>query len=192
MEENRATFASNLIRLRLKAGMTQVELGEKLNYSDKSVSKWERGEAVPDVFVIKQIADLYGVTVDDLLRPHTEKKKNYRAGKEPVDYSTRFITIVSILGIWTLALLIFVVLWLFEIMAWQVFVLALPASLITLLILHSVWRGGRNNRFIVAALVMSLFVTVYLMLREYNPWQIFLVAVPAELVVFFSFHIKIR
>lgn len=190
MEENRATFASNLIRLRLNAGLTQAELGEKLNYSDKAVSKWERGDAVPDVFVIKHIADLYGVTVDDLLRSHTEKHPRYHADREPTAYSTSVITGISILGIWTMALLIFVVLWLFDIIFWQIFVFALPASLITLLVLHSVWRGGKNNVLIVSALVLSLFVAIYLILLRFNPWQIFLVAIPAELVVFFSFRIK--
>ncbi|MBQ7218900.1 MAG: helix-turn-helix transcriptional regulator, partial [Ruminococcus sp.] len=44
--------------------MTQAQLGEELSYSDKSVSKWERGESIPDVYVLKHIADLSGVTVD--------------------------------------------------------------------------------------------------------------------------------
>ena len=56
MDERKATIASNLIRLRLAAGMTQAELGEKLNYSDKSISKWERGDVTTDVFVLMQIA----------------------------------------------------------------------------------------------------------------------------------------
>ena len=70
MDECRAAVAANLIRLRTAAGLTQSALGDKLNYSDKSVSKWERGDAAPDVFVMKQIADIYGVTVDYLLQPH--------------------------------------------------------------------------------------------------------------------------
>ena len=59
MDERKATIASNLIRLRLAAGMTQAELGEKLNYSDKSISKWERGDVTTDVFVLMQIADIF-------------------------------------------------------------------------------------------------------------------------------------
>ena len=190
MEEYRAAFASNLIRLRQQKGITQAELGEKLNYSDKSVSKWERGEAVPDVFVIKHIAELYGVTVDDLLRPHAEKRPVYRAGNEPTNYRTSVITMIAILGIFTVALLVFVVLWMLDIIIWQILVCAVPASLITLLVLHTVWRGGKNNLFIVGALVLSVFVAVYLILVEYNPWQIFLLAIPAELIVFLSFRLK--
>ena len=192
MDESRAAFASNLIRLRQQAGMTQAELGEKLNYSDKSVSKWERGEAVPDVFVIKHIASLYGVTIDDLLRPHAEKRPVYRAGNEPLHYRTSIITLIAMLGIWTVALLIFVILWMLDVILWQILVFAVPVSLITLLVLHTIWRGGRYNQYIIGALVLSIFVAAYLFLLRYNPWQIFLVAIPAEVVVFLCFRLKKR
>ena len=68
MDELKLIFASNLIRLRTAAGMTQAELGEQLNYSDKSISKWERGDGTPDIFILSHIASLYGITVQDLLR----------------------------------------------------------------------------------------------------------------------------
>ena len=192
MDECRAAVAANLIRLRTAAGLTQSELGDKLNYSDKSVSKWERGDAVPDVFVMKQIADIYGVTVDYLLQPHEENEGMPAPAGENADYSTAIITTVSILGIWTVALLIFVILWLTGSIVWQIFVYAIPISLITLLVLHSIWRGGRWNQYIIAALVLSVILTVYLSLLPSNPWQLFLLAIPAELVVFLSFRIKRR
>ena len=192
MDECRAAVAANLIRLRTAAGLTQSELGDKLNYSDKSVSKWERGDAAPDVFVMKQIADIYGVTVDYLLQPHEENEGMPAPAGEDADYSTAIITTVSILGIWTVALLIFVILWLTGSIVWQIFVYAIPISLITLLVLHSIWRGGRWNQYIIAALVLSMILTVYLSLLPSNPWQLFLLAIPAELVVFLSFRIKRR
>ena len=67
LEEMKLVVASKLIKLRQQAGMTQAELGEKLNYSDKTVSKWERGESMPDAYVLMQIAAIYGTTVDGLL-----------------------------------------------------------------------------------------------------------------------------
>ena len=68
MDELKNIIAENLQSLRRDAGMTQAALAEKLNYTDKAVSKWERGESVPDVAVLRDIADLFGVTVDYLLR----------------------------------------------------------------------------------------------------------------------------
>ncbi|MBQ5711184.1 MAG: helix-turn-helix transcriptional regulator, partial [Oscillospiraceae bacterium] len=72
MEDIKSVIAKNITQLRQAAGMTQSELGEKLNYSDKSVSKWERAESIPDVAVLKQLADLFGVKLDDLLREEPE------------------------------------------------------------------------------------------------------------------------
>ena len=70
LTELKLVTASNIINQRTKAGMTQAELGAKLNYSDKSVSKWERGEAIPDAYVLSEMAELFGVTVDYLLSSH--------------------------------------------------------------------------------------------------------------------------
>ena len=70
MDELKRIVAENLIRLRQNSGMTQADLGEKLNYSDKTVSKWERAESLPDVYVLKQISTIFGVTIDMLLSPH--------------------------------------------------------------------------------------------------------------------------
>ena len=60
-------LAANLSRLRREKGLTQAELGEKINYSDKSVSKWERGEGVPDLQVMIALSDLYGVSIDEMM-----------------------------------------------------------------------------------------------------------------------------
>ena len=62
--EQQAALAANLVRFRKAAGLTQLELAEKLMYSNKTVSKWERGESVPDIFTLKSIAEIYGVTVN--------------------------------------------------------------------------------------------------------------------------------
>ena len=110
MDELKLIFASNLIRLRTAAGMTQAELGEQLNYSDKSISKWERGEAIPDAAVLKRMSEIFGVTVDYLLNEHDA----WQPGPEPsaCDRSHHAIILVALMGIVTLAVLVFVVLWL--------------------------------------------------------------------------------
>ena len=190
MDERKATIASNLIRLRLAAGMTQAELGEKLNYSDKSISKWERGDVTTDVFVLMQIADIFGVDVDYLLKPHNEiEPVIYNKPVNTATYTTNMITLVTVLGIWTVALFVFVILWICDMVVWLVFVYAVPVSLITLLVLNSVWNGGRKNRFIIAALVLSIIGTVYLTFLSRNLWQLWLLAIPSLLLVFLGARI---
>lgn len=192
MDELKLITASNLIKLRTDAGMTQAELGARLNYSDKSVSKWERAEAVPDAFVLRQIAEIFGVTVDYLLYAHDEWEPvpdGGSAGGEKA-FSTGVVTLVCVMGIWTLAVFMFVIFWILGSFQWIIFAASVPVTVITLLVFNCVWRGGRNNVWIVAALVLSIFVLIYLTLLRFNPWQLFLVLVPAEIIVFLSFHIR--
>ena len=193
MDELKLIFASNLIRLRTAAGMTQAELGEQLNYSDKSISKWERGEAIPDAAVLKRMSEIFGVTVDYLLNEHDA----WQPGPEPAacDRSHHSIILVALMGIVTLAVLVFVVLWLWlGAVEWIVFACFVPAAVITYLVLNSVLFGGRGNLYVVLGLVASIFAVGYLVLLRFgmNFWQLFLILIPAEAVVYFSFHIRAK
>ena len=127
LTELKLVTASNIINQRTKAGMTQAELGAKLNYSDKSVSKWERGEAIPDAYVLSEMAELFGVTVDYLLSSHDgwEPPKEEKPEEEAPKYSVDIIIAIAILGIWTMSLTAFVVLWLLGTLWWPVFAVAL-------------------------------------------------------------------
>ena len=193
MDELKLIFASNLIRLRTAAGMTQAELGEQLNYSDKSISKWERGEAIPDAMVLKRMSELFGVTDDYLPNEHDA----WQPGPEPsaCDRSHHAIILVALMGIVTLAVLVFVVLWLWlGQVEWLVFPCFVPAAVITYLVLNSVFFGGQGNLYVVLGLVASIFLAGYLVLLRFgmNFWQLFLILIPAEAVVYFSFHIRAK
>lgn len=189
MDDLKVITASNIINLRTAKGLTQAELGEMLSYSDKSVSKWERAEAVPDAYVLKHMSEIFGVSVDYLLSSHDEwvPPKNLRPHR---NFSSKAITAIAIVGTWTVAFMIFVIGWLMDKTLWHVFIYALPLSLVVLLVLNSVWEGGKNNRHIIYALVASVFLSVYLMFISVNPWQIFLLLIPAELLVYLAFRVK--
>ena len=189
--------ASNIIKLRTGAGLTQAELGEKLNYSDKTISKWERGEAIPDAYVLTQMAEIFGVTVDYLLSSHDawespEQQEEKERKQEEHRYSVNMIIAISVLGVWTMALTIFVMLWLFDIILWETFVVALPVSILTYMVLICVFRRRRHLQFVIAAFVLSLFILLYFTLPMQKPWQLFLIAIPAEIIVFLSCNIRRR
>ncbi len=189
MDDLKVITASNIINLRTAKGLTQAELGELLNYSDKSVSKWERAEAVPDAYVLKNMSGIFGVSVDYLLSSHDAWEPPKEANPER-SFNTRTITTLVLLGIWTFAFFIYVIAWILEANWWLVFIYALPVSLITFLVLNSVWEQGKNNRHIIYALVASIFLTVYLTFPDKNMWQLFLLLIPAELLVGLSFRVK--
>lgn len=191
LEELKLVTASNLIKLRTGAGMTQAELGAALNYSDKTVSKWERGEAIPDAYVLKQLAEMFGVTVDDILSSHDNWQPQEEPGEEDRSYSVSMIIAVAVIGVWTLALTAFVALWLVGMIYWQIFVVALPVSILVYMVLICVFGRTRQLQYVIAAFVLSLFVMLFLLMPG-RPWQLFLIAVLAEVIVFLSCNIQRR
>ena len=193
LTELKLVTASNIINQRTKAGMTQAELGAKLNYSDKSVSKWERGEAIPDAYVLSEMAELFGVTVDYLLSSHDgwEPPKEEKPEEEAPKYSVDIIIAIAILGIWTMSLTAFVVLWLLGTLWWPVFAVAMTVSLLTYMVLLCVFKRTKYLQFVIAAFVLSVFFLLYVLLPQ-KPWQLFLIAIPALIIVFLSCNIRIK
>ena len=193
MDDLKYTTASNIINLRQKAGMTQSELAGLINYSDKSVSKWERAEAVPDAYVLKKMSEIFGVTVDYLLSPHDGWDQDPRQ-KKPL-YSNQVIILLSVTGVWMLALILFITLWLLGNLVWIIFIYAILFSMLVLLVLNSVLEQGRHNYFIISALLLSVVASLYfsfLYFGKQNYWQLYLLLAPAWLVVFLTSRLRKR
>ncbi len=190
MDELRAIFAANLISLRQKAGFTQAELAERIHYSDKSVSKWERAEALPDAAVLKSLSAIFGVTVDWLLEFHDQWESEETKRRKNVVIDKRAVAGVAFLGVWTLAALLFVLFWILGSIYWVILLMAVPISLVALLVLNTIFNGRRFNKWIVAALVLAGFLMLAFFLRAYRPWQLAVVLVPAELLVLLGYRIR--
>lgn len=199
MDELNHIIAHNISALRSANGMTQLELAEKLNYSDKLISKWERGDSAPNAHTLKQLSEIFGVTIDYLFRDHSEEGDGeagvaaslHRPDAERTHRSNhRIITAISILSIWMLTLIVFIVLWIVLRPIWMVFIYAIPVSVITHLVLNSIWNNGKHNFFIISALLASICAVLYLSMLSRNLWQIFLLLIPAELLVLLSTRLK--
>ena len=182
--------ARNIAALRTRHKMTQLELGEALSYSDKAVSKWERGAAVPDAYVLLALSRLFDVSVDWLLSPHE--------GLPPPPKPDRTrrraaITSLSFFSIFTAATIAFVVLAILGNPLWELFVYALPASIVDLIVFNSLWGRARRNFILVALLLPAIVLTAFVALLPIVFWQLFLLVPPAELCVLISsFLIKRR
>ena len=178
--------ANNLTELRKEKKWTQAELAEKINYSDKSVSKWERGEALPDLKVLKQMADLFGVQIDYFITENAAaEKEKFTLPKG----GTGFRIVLALLAaciIWLIAVVIFVY---FSIKAkwlWTVFIWAIPASTGIMALLFRRW-GFRITALVFRSIASwTLLAAVYLQLlvsAELNAWMIFLVGIPLQAVL---------
>ncbi len=190
-ENLKAVIAGNISTLRRRQNMTQLDLAEKLNYTDKAISKWERGESIPDITVLKAIADLFGVSVDYLLTSVHESA--LETPEPPVsNRSLRtcgFVTGMSILLVWLVATVIFTILHSIpaDIRAlWMIFAYAVPASLILWLILNSIWFNRRRNYLIISLIMWSLLLIVYLAVWIYaarHIWMVFMLGLPGQAII---------
>lgn len=189
----KTVIAANIAALRRQHSMTQLELAEKLNYTDKAISKWERGESIPDVLVLKQMADIFGVTVDYLLEeehPVSVEEPSQEDMKKQQSVRTRsFVTGMSILLVWLVATVLFMIVdmaWEDVVFHWMVFVYAIPASMVLWLILNSIWFNRRRNYLIISMLMWSILVAVYVTvvcLAAYNAWIIFMLGIPGQAII---------
>ena len=188
MDELKSIVAENINSLRTSSGLTQTELGEKLNYSDKTISKWERGEALPDAYVLKKLSEIFNVSVDYILSEHTEKEIKI---KKPNKITKTLILTVVTVGICTLSLLIFALLMFFcNIKFWMIFAYTVPVLFLVALILNSVWKLDKINIFYISALLWSVLLAIYLTFLQHNLWLIFVLGIPSQVIIILSFLIN--
>lgn len=193
MDDLKQIIAQNIIELRKTMQLTQAELAEKLNYTDKAVSKWERGESIPDIVVLKQIADLFGVSVDYLLQAE-HMKEEYKAHRED-KYKKRnrfIITLLATMLVWLIATIVFVCFGIFNNYLWTIFVYALPITMIVLLVFNSIWGKPRWNYLFVSLLMWSTLVSVYLTFMSPNVWLIFIIGIPGQIIIILWSGIKLE
>ena len=191
MTELRDTIAKNICDLRTGAGLTQLSLAEVLNYSDKAVSKWERGESVPDIFMLKRIADYFGVTVDYLLESdHTESIEQTIEHHKFVSRNRFIISFLATALVWLIATFAFVTMLIFSpdlaLRPWLMFIYAIPVSATVALVFNSIWGRRKMNYPIISVLVWSLLVAVFmslLIIFGINIWPVFILGIPGQAII---------
>lgn len=200
-EELTIIVANNITTYRKKLGLTQLQLAELISYSDKAVSKWERAEALPDVFVLSQIADVFKITVNDLLTKVDEKKlENLEQDIiEEKKFTNRNRTIVTILSAslaWFLAIIVFVFLQVIpnNFPSWLLFIYAIPVSTIVLLVFSKIW-GKRWMRFYIVSLLtwgiaLSIQISLTVLLNEANAYMFYFIAAGFQILTIFWYLAK--
>jgi transcriptional regulator with XRE-family HTH domain len=198
----KSIIAANISDLRRRHNMTQLELAERLNYTDKAISKWERGESIPDVLVLKQIADLFDVTVDYLLQEEhpasaeTSEQEQVLTKKRQSIRARGFVTGMSILLVWLVATVLFMICDMAGadlIPHWIFFIYAIPASMILWLVLNSIWFNRRRNYLIISLLMWSVLISVFVTIWQvasYNAGLIFMLGIPGQAIVIMWSRLK--
>lgn len=186
-EKLRQTIADNLIYYRKNNNLTQAKLAEILNYSDKAVSKWERGDGIPDIFILKKLADLYHITVNDLIS--TKKKKQH----VPFFKNRIIITLLSIGLAWLVSIVAFSILLMIENninskwdWLWIFFIYPIPVSFIIALVFAKIWGKRWYRFFIVSGIIfgtgLAIFCQLIIFPNIVNAWIIWIICVPIEIL----------
>lgn len=195
MEDIKSIVAKNITELRLLNNMTQMELAEKLNYSDKTISKWERGESSPDIAVLVEMANIFGVTLDYLVRTENIDEAVKENKKKQTKYNRRVISYISESVVWLIAVFAFIITSLITnetTFQWLYFVYALPIVLIVKLVFNSVWFNPRHNYYIISVLVWSILAAIHITFLYFkiNVALIYLLGVASQIIIVLWSFIK--
>ena len=183
MENLNLIIGKKLLYLRKKNKLTQAELAEKLNYSDKAISKWVKGESLPPVEVFYNISKLYGVSLDYIIGDETIDPQPIKTDDRKRIYLN--ITHLAVVSVWFVALLLFV---LFDIIThtsqWMVFAWAVPASFVVALVFDCVWHKRKGLFLLISLLIWSILLCFTLQFLTFNIWKILLVGIPVQIAIF--------
>ena len=176
MEELRTIIGENLAELRKEKKLTQLELAEKFNYSDKAISKWEKGDTLPDI-----------ETLDYLTHPGNRNEKSEFVIEDLK--AKRRNNIISSAMMITIVWMIFTIVYVYVLMRnntsqWVLFVWGVPTSALVMAIANRLYFHKRLIYFIsFSFLVWGVIASVYLTVLYINAWPLFFVGVPAQVIL---------
>jgi len=186
MESLNYVLAKNIALFRRNAKLTQAELAEKLNFSDKSVSKWERGDGMPDLNVLVQMCEIFGVTLNDMINDNPVEVKP----RQNVNRNHLIISLMSVVGVWLLATCAFVICLMVSGngCGWPSFVIAIPTSFIVLVIFTSIWGNKWQLFSFITALIWTSLIAICICASA--RWTLVLIGVPAQVLAILAFLIQ--
>ncbi len=182
MENLNFMIGKNLQILRKKNSLTQAELAEKLNYSDKAISKWEKGESLPPIEVFYKLSQLYGVSIDNIV--NEEKIKPHVIESSYLRKRYLHITLLSLLAVWLVALVCFVFIHIFTGKYYPLtFAWGVPVSTIVGLVFDVIWNKCKIMFWLVSVLVWSILLCLAIQLLHFKVWEILLFGIPLQIAV---------
>lgn len=183
MKEIKQIIAENLISLRKKNNLTQNELAEKLNYSDNTISRWERGEITPTIETLEAISKLYNVPIEFLLKENVTKKTSEEEKIVKIKKLTTTLLCVSL--VWFVSIITyFYCNVFFGLDLWILFIWSVPLSCLVVVNFARYMDRSRTFSFVFLSLFIWTFILgFYLQFLQYNLYLVFLIGVPAQIAL---------
>ena len=183
MENVKEIIAKNLTELRKANRLTQGALAEKLNYSDKAVSRWEHAETLPDIETLCRICDIYGVSFEYLLQKDQTAPVKIAAKSNRARHV--IICLITICTVWLAATILFTIVGtMCSTNLWQLFVWAIPASITTVAIYNRMWWKSKVCTALTSSFnTWTIILAIYLQLFKYNIWMLFIIGAPIQALI---------
>ncbi len=183
-------IAKNIKELRIASGLKQSELGDRISYSDKTISKWENGSSIPDITALDAIAKLFSLTVDDLINENAvERALEKTEPKKSVNTSNDIAMLcLSVLSVFTIAVIIYVAFYIVKnVTFWQVYIWAVPVSAF-ICVKYNRAHGNIKwvNTLLLSLVNWGIITASYLQLISYNLWPIFIIGIPLQAMIIIS------
>ena len=188
MEQNielKEIVAKNLVKLRKIHKLTQSEIADKLNYSDKAVSKWERGESLPDLQVLVNLCDIYHVTLNDLITRISEKKQKKILHEQKNKTNIIIITSLMALSVWLIAAVVYAYsnYPTFTNKNWVIFIWAIPVSFLLIFTMNLLVGNKDYNAFLLSIVSWGAISAFYCNLLPVVIWPLFIVGIPIQVAL---------
>ena len=192
MESLKEIVSKNIINLRKANNLTQLELAKKINYSDKAISRWEKGEVLPDVEIIQTLSIVFNVPMSAILENQDDNKKIKLTKPTKQDILSQIFIICEI---WTIISVIYAYLNISKGMnLWQLFTWGVPATALILFVLSNKRKNNILSFTYGTILNWSAITCLFLQMLTSSPWYIFLLGIPVQgmLIVRYLFNHKLN
>ncbi len=190
MEDIKEVISQNIATIRKKRKLTQVELSEKLNYSDKAISRWEKGESLPDIETLHKLSEILEVPVASFFEENAFVEQEIP--KKNANLPNKImVAVLSCLVVWIVATILYVYIYTYSnIKYWQAFIWAIPVMTILLRYYNKIWGWAKLSIYLHSVTLWSLVAAIYCQFLSYNIWIMFLLGALLQVIIVLNHFIK--
>ena len=182
MKDIREIVCVNLIKIRKQHNLTQVELSNKINYSDNAISRWEKGDVLPSLEILQTLASFYGVDISYFIEEHPDEQTKILNSKKRVLYWG--ILSCAVLAVWTICALSFLIIYnntgKYYYMA---FVWGVPVTAFIVRTIVKYYFKNKLSLLTNSICVWTILAAIYFEWFELNLWQVFLIGMPIQIML---------
>ena len=180
-------ISRNIVNLRKEKGLTQIELADALHYSNKAISKWEKGDSLPDAETLYEIAKFFNVSIEYLFTNHDEvilnKEQANKIRKKEIIFYTSLVTIVCLLVYSVIALIFSIIPQLSRNNIITILLLYGAGVIAIILIIQICLKVKKYITLLLSLLIWDLTIGLNLLFWEYSINYIYIIAILLQIIV---------